>query len=177
MLRQAYPAGDDRIAQLEPDLIAEALLRERLASPRGEMQLGVFAAPRSGGLWDDIRREIRASVSSQGGTTQERPGEFGTELTGRVPMPNGQAPARFVGVDGPRWFLRALFLGPVATDHDQAKPLDEALRGVVVVRGPDPMPVREALPLRLPRDVAEQIAAQGDPSFLEQHDSPGVDDA
>ena len=38
---------------------------------------------------------------------------------------------------------------------------------MVVVRGNDPMPVRDPLPLRLPREVVEQNAAQqegGDPA-------------
>jgi CspA family cold shock protein len=43
-LHQSYPAGD-RIAPLEPDLMAEALLRERLAGPRGSALLHtVFGA-------------------------------------------------------------------------------------------------------------------------------------
>ena len=36
----------------------------------------------------------------------------------------------------------------------------ETLRQTVVVRGTDPLPVREPIPLRLPLDVAEQIAAE-----------------
>lgn len=166
LLIPAVPGYDLRV-EVSPE---GAVVAATLASQRGEMQLGVFAAPRSNGIWNEVRSEIQATVSAQGGTTQEEDGEFGVELTGRVPMPNGTQPARFVGVDGPRWFLRALFLGPVATDPQQAKPLEDALRGVVVVRGADPMPVREGLPLRLPRDVAEQLAAQGEPGFLEQHE-------
>ena len=60
---------------------------------------------------------------------------------------------RFVGVDGPRWFLRAMFAGPVATDDEAAAVLEDALRGVVVVRGTEPLPVREPVPLQLPSGV------------------------
>ncbi|MBZ5524441.1 MAG: cold shock domain-containing protein [Acidobacteriia bacterium] len=38
-LQSSYPATDNRIAALEPDLIAEALLRERLAERRGSALL------------------------------------------------------------------------------------------------------------------------------------------
>jgi hypothetical protein len=162
----ALPGYDLRV-EVSPE---GQVVAATLASPRGEMQLGVFAAPRSAGIWDEVRAEIKATVGSEGGSITEQTGDFGPELAGRVPMPNGHAAARFLGIDGPRWFLRALLLGPVATDPEQAKPLEEALRDVIVVRGNDPMPVREPLPLRLPKDVAEQIAAQGDPSFLEQHE-------
>jgi hypothetical protein len=60
---------------------------------------------------------------------------------------------RFIGVDGPRWFLRAMFAGPVAADGQQAAPYEELLRQVVVVRGSEPLPVREPVPLRLPAGV------------------------
>jgi hypothetical protein len=163
----ALPGYDLRVEVSQEGQVVAATL----ASPRGEMQLGVFAAPRSAGIWDEVRKEIKATVSAQGGTISEQSGAFGPELTGRVPMPSGQAAARFLGIDGPRWFLRALLLGPVATDPEQAKPLEEALRQVIVVRGNEPMPVREALPLRLPKAVAEQLAEQGDPSFLQQHET------
>ena len=66
--------------------------------------------------------------------------------------------ARFIGVDGPRWFLRGLLTGPAATDTLQAKRLEELFRGIVVVRGGDAMAPRNALPLHLPREAVEQMA-------------------
>jgi Protein of unknown function (DUF3710) len=125
-----------------------------------EMQVGVFAAPRTDGIWDDVRKEIRGSIASQGGTAQDERGRFGMELTARVPAQGGYQTVRFVGVDGPRWFLRALFTGQGATDPARAAALEDALRNIVVVRGSDPMPVRDPLPLQLPREVAEQAAKE-----------------
>jgi hypothetical protein len=141
-------------------------------NPTGQMQLGVFAAPRNEGIWDEIRAEIKASISSQGGTVGEQPGEFGTELNGKLPAPNGVTPVRFIGVDGPRWFLRAMLAGAPAQDDKQAQPFLDVFRGTVVVRGGEPLPVRDPVPLQLPREAAEQIAAEqiaaeqagGDPS-------------
>lgn len=130
-----------------------------LLNPNGQMQLGVFAAPRKDGIWDEIRAEIKASISSQGGTVAEQEGEFGFELAGRLPVPGGLTPVRFLGVDGPRWFLRAMLAGAPAMDEDEARPFLEAFRGIVVVRGADPLPVREPVPLQLPKEAAEQLAA------------------
>jgi hypothetical protein len=124
------------------------------------LQLGVFAAPRSEGIWDEVRTEIRKSLADDGVAVEEVPGEYGTELRARVRTPEGLADIRFVGIDGPRWMVRAVFQGPAAVDPAAAGPLDQALRGLVVQRGKEAMPVREALPLRLPREVAEQAAAQ-----------------
>jgi hypothetical protein len=128
-----------------------------IAGPNGSMQLGVFAAPRNEGIWDDVRAEIAGSMNAQRGQAKERPdGPFGTELTGKLPGDGGASglvPVRFIGIDGPRWFLRAMLVGAAATDEVKAKPFLDTLRQVVVVRGNEPLPVREPVPLRLPRDV------------------------
>ena len=124
------------------------------------MQVGVFAAPRTEGIWDEVRAEIAESLTTSGGSVEEADGAYGVELHAAVPteVPGqgvGLAPARFVGVDGPRWFLRALFTGAAAVDAEAAAPLEDALRDVVVVRGTQPMAVRDPLPLSLPADVQQ----------------------
>jgi Protein of unknown function (DUF3710) len=130
-----------------------------LVSQTGQMQLGVFAAPRRDGIWDEVRAEIKASISTQGGTVAEQDGEFGAELAGRLPAPGGLAPVRFLGVDGPRWFVRAMLAGAPAMDDTEAKPFLDTFRGLVVVRGSDPLPVRDPVPLQLPKEAAEQLAS------------------
>jgi hypothetical protein len=69
-------------------------------------------------------------------------------------------PARFLGVDGPRWFLRGMISGPAAGSPEAAAALEEAFHAIVVVRGTEPMPVREQLPLTLPAEAAAQLARQ-----------------
>jgi hypothetical protein len=78
---------------------------------------------------------------------------------GTTPQPV-RVPARFLGVDGPRWFLRGTITGPAGAGGEAAAALEDAFREVVVVRGTEPMPVREPLPLALPAQAAEQMAAQ-----------------
>ncbi len=134
---------------------AQQVVAVTLAAPDGSMQLGVFAAPRNAGIWDEVRAEIASSMNAQRGQAKERhDGPFGTELTGKLPGETGApVPVRFIGVDGPRWFLRAMLVGVVATDPGKAARFEQVLRGVVVVRGAEPLPVRDPVPLRLPRDV------------------------
>lgn len=129
------------------------------------VQMQVFAAPKTAGIWDDIRAEIAESIVSQGGTADEQRGELGTELRTRMPSagPDGRtvfAPARFVGVDGPRWFLRAVFSGRAAIEEEAAEALMGVVRQTVVVRGETAMAPRELLPLRLPQDLTDAIEAQ-----------------
>ena len=130
------------------------------------VQLQAFAAPRTSGIWDDIRAEIAASVSRQGGEVDDVPGVFGRELLAKVPArtPDGRTvlqPARFSGVDGPRWFLRAVFHGAAALDQEKALELESLVRDVVVVRGTDAMAPRELLPLSLP-DNAHPADGEGE---------------
>ncbi|MEO9238540.1 MAG: DUF3710 domain-containing protein, partial [Jatrophihabitantaceae bacterium] len=102
-----------------------------LLNETGQMQLGVFAAPRNEGIWDEVRAEIKASISSQGGTVSDQDGEFGAELSGKLPAPGGFTPVRFIGVDGPRWFLRAMLAGAPAQDDEHAQLFLETFREVV----------------------------------------------
>jgi len=123
------------------------------------LQLAVIAAPRSDGVWDELRSEIRQQLFAEGAAAEEVDGVYGTELRARVRTPDGLTDLRFVGVDGPRWMVQAVFQGTVVADPDAAQPLINCLRGLVVHRGHEAMPVRTPLPLRLPRDVAEQAQA------------------
>jgi hypothetical protein len=133
-----------------------------------EVQIQAFAAARRGALWDDVRAEIAAEVATAGGRSQETEGSFGIELMAQVPAepgqgagePGGMRLVRFVGVDGPRWFVRGLFSGPAADGGDQADLLEEVLRDVVVVRGEHPVPPREILELRLPPEARQALEEQ-----------------
>ncbi|MFC3505216.1 DUF3710 domain-containing protein [Micromonospora krabiensis] len=120
------------------------------------LQLGVFAAPRSEGIWDEVREEIRQSLLGDGAVVEEVEGEYGIELRARIRTEDGPTDLRFVGVNGPRWMVRGVFQGDAAVDPAAAGPLAECLYGLVVDRGQEAKPVREPLPLRLPREAAEQ---------------------
>lgn len=133
------------------------------------LQLQAFAAPKSGGLWADVRQEIATAVAEAGGSAAEAAGPFGPELHARVPGEpslgqSGPQPIRFLGVDGPRWFLRGVLTGPAAVDTAAAAPLEAVFAGLVVVRGSHPVPPRELLEIRLPEQarqaMEEQLAEQ-----------------
>lgn len=119
------------------------------------LQLQAFAAPRREGIWDEIRAEIAESVVKQGGSVDDVPGTFGRELLARLPARTsdgrtGHRPARFIGHDGPRWFLRGVVSGKAAVDVEAAKELEAVFGGTVVLRGDDARPPRDLLALTLP---------------------------
>ncbi|MBW3086156.1 hypothetical protein KEM60_02367 [Austwickia sp. TVS 96-490-7B] len=124
------------------------------------MQVQAFAAPRSGGLWRAIRTEIADSITERGGAVDEVTGPFGLELLTRLPSrgPDGRTVyqvMRFIGVDGPRWFLRAVVTGPAASEERDIVPFYDMIGNTVVLRGSDARPPREMLPLRLPKELTE----------------------
>jgi hypothetical protein len=130
-----------------------------------ELQLQAFAAPKRAGIWDEVRGEIVNEIAGAGGRYTESEGPFGIEVVAQVPAEPGQPasgmrPIRFVGVDGPRWFLRGLLAGAAAADPAAAAPLEAVFREVVVVRGEHPVPPRDLLELRLPAEAAAALEAQ-----------------
>jgi len=143
------------------NLIAVTVVIEESA-----VQMSAFAAPRSGGIWDDIRAEIAAAVVESGGTARDESGRFGAELVADVPvtLPDGATstePMRFVGADGPRWFVRGLISGRAATDRSAALAIEDVFAGVLVNRGDHAAPPREPLVLTLPAEA--QIPDDGTP--------------
>lgn len=119
------------------------------------LQVQPFAAPRTSGLWEETREQIRQQVKQQGGRVEEREGPLGPELLAEVPVvagPDGtnKRLARFVGVDGPRWFLRGVVGGAATSDVEAAAAVEDLFRSIVVVRGSSPMPPRDLIPLRMP---------------------------
>jgi hypothetical protein len=115
------------------------------------LQVQPFAAPRTSGLWHEIRQQIVEQINKQGGTITPRVGIFGPELMAQIPVAGG-APrlARFIGVDGPRWFLRGVIAGDAAVNPDAAALVEDLFRSIVVVRGTTPMPPRDLIPLHMP---------------------------
>ncbi|WP_154794338.1 DUF3710 domain-containing protein [Occultella kanbiaonis] len=158
--------------KMELDSKTRRVVAVRLLLDSSSLQLQAFAAPRSEGLWDELREEIAQQVVKQGGSSDERTGSFGRELLARLParLPDGRTgsrPARFIGVDGPRWFLRAVMSGKATVDTEAAAALEDVLADVVVVRGSEARPPRDLLTLHLPGRSGEPAPdlAGGRPSL------------
>lgn len=140
--------------RLEVEKTSNRVVAVTLEYDGSTLQLQPFAAPRSSGLWHGIRAQIASQIVAQGGKALEQEGPFGPEVAAVVSVQMGDKfgnrAVRFVGIDGPRWFLRGVIGGKAAIDPDAAATVHAMLRSVVVVRGSTPMPPRELLPLRVP---------------------------
>lgn len=160
--------GPSTDLRLEVDQKTNEVNAVQIADDHGAVQLQVFAAPRSAGIWEDIRGEIAEMITANGGTVETASGPFGDELRSRLAQPGPQgrtvfAPAVFAGVEGPRWFLRAVYSGSAAVDEAAREVFDDVLRTVLVVRGDEPRAPREMLPLHMPT-AAKGATPAGDES-------------
>jgi hypothetical protein len=150
-----------RELRLQVDEATQQVQAVLIAGPEGAVELRPFAAPRNGDLWGEIRPQIAEDMTNRGGKVEEREGLHGTELVGSVPVQvaeneTAEQPSRIVGVNGPRWFLRATFLGQPALSPDDAPDWEAVLGSVIVRRGSEAMPVGDPLPLVLPPQARRQ---------------------
>lgn len=142
--------------RLEVEEQTKRIVAVALDYAESTLQVQPFAAPRSTGLWDETREQIREQVREQGGRVEEREGPLGPELLAEVQSiagsddPAGRRLARFIGVDGPRWFLRGVIGGAATSDVEAAAQVEDLFRSLVVVRGNIPMPPRDLIPLTMP---------------------------
>lgn len=135
-----------------------------LVADDAALELRAFAATRSGGLWDEVRDDLIIEVERLGGECEQVDGFYGPELRVKVPvdLPDGEQgfqPSRIVGIEGPRWLLRATFLGAAGLEPSDEGLLVDTLRDVIVDRGPEPRIPRESLLLTLP---ANAVAVDSD---------------
>src|SRR5699024_5699598 len=144
------------------------------------LQIQAFAAPRSGGQWDEIRQEMfDQNKNAKGAKVTLEDGEFGRELLIRVPakLPDGrqgERVARFLGIDGPRWMIRAMIMGKAAIDKAQAGILYDILKDTVIDRGERPLPARQMLALT-PRAAALAAMREAAPRRRQQANQQNQD--
>ena len=150
------PAIDSIAVKLEVEEATGKPIAVTLDTGDWSIQLQAFAAPRSEGVWLEVKDQLAGSISAQGGAVEERIGSLGAELVAKLPVTNeagqqiGTRLARFVGVDGPRWFLRGVISGAALTDPKAAADADDLFRAVVVHRDEVPMPPKDLLPIVIP---------------------------
>lgn len=125
------------------------------------LELGAYAAPRSGGLWPELREEIIEAATEAGGSAALVEGPFGVELRRLLPVtaPDGEQgyqPSRMWVVEGPRWLLRGILYGQAALEEGLDPPVADlltAFREVVVRRGEEAKAPGDLLSLTIPADV------------------------
>jgi hypothetical protein len=150
--------------ELRVEVAGDAIVAATVVLQDSAIQLQGFAAPKKQGIWGEVREEIASGITQQGGVIDEVEGPLGWELRAQVPvqLPDGTGGVqvvRFIGVDGPRWFLRGVISGQGAVQPQAAGLLEQIFRDTVIVRGEGPMAPRDPIVLKLPDDA--QMVAEG----------------
>ncbi|GGP65481.1 DUF3710 domain-containing protein [Streptomyces melanogenes] len=158
--------------ELRVEVAGDAIVAATVVLRDSAVQLQAFAAPKNEGIWGEVREEIASGITQQGGIIDEVEGPLGWELRAQVPVQlpdgtNGVQLVRFVGVDGPRWFLRGVISGQGAVQPQAAGLLEQIFQDTVVVRGEGPMAPRDPIVLKLPDD------AQMMPDGVQQEEQEG----
>ena len=162
------PGRPGMALRMELDRNTRRVIAANVTLGQSNLQLQAFAAPRTAGLWDEIRAQIGQSVQAQGGAVQETVGPFGAELLALLPVKDAEGkparrPARFMGADGPRWFVRGVLTGAAVAARTAARQMEEYFSSIVVVRGTEARPPRELLTLTMPgRPTAAPTEAEGE---------------
>jgi hypothetical protein len=109
-------------------------------------------------VWHEIRSTLEQSILTQNGRTEQVVGPLGPELNAQIPNADGGFRlAKFIGVDGPKWFLRGVISGIALGDVLSMSHIIDIFRSVAVVRGNQPMPPKELLELTAPAGAQKSV--------------------
>ncbi len=140
--------------RLEVEEATGRVLALTLESAGTTLQVSVFAASKHEGVWGDVLEQLAGSIESSGGSVTPYLGQLGPGLDARVVQPDGQLrDTRFIGVDGPRWFVRGSITGNALADLVSATEIEDIFRSLVIHRGDSPMPPKEPLEIVVPAGI------------------------
>jgi hypothetical protein len=152
------PLRDDVVYKLEVEEATSKIVALTVEYNGSALQLQAFSAPASDGVWHEIRSSLEKSILAQNGRTEQVVGPLGPELNAQIPnVDGGFRLAKFIGVDGPKWFLRGVISGLALGDVLSMSHVIDIFRSVAVVRGSQPMPPKELLELVAPAGAQKSV--------------------
>jgi Protein of unknown function (DUF3710) len=118
------------------------------------IQVSVFAASKHEGIWGDVLAQLTSSIEASGGSAIPYLGQLGPGLDAQVVQADGKLkPIRFIGVDGPRWFIRGSITGAALSEIASGTEIEDIFRSLVIHRGDSPMPPKEPLEIVVPSGI------------------------
>ncbi|MDN5571281.1 MAG: DUF3710 domain-containing protein [Propionibacteriaceae bacterium] len=144
--------------QLQGDQKTNAVYTLLAHHENSGLEVALFAAPRSGGLAQELREDIVEEATQAGGSAELAFGPFGTEVRRVLPLngPEGEQlfhVSRIWLVEGPRWLLRGTLMGQAGLVEGEKPPADffvEFFRNLVVRRDDAPRSPGEIIQLAVP---------------------------
>ena len=148
-MRIPMPKG----TQVQVEMGDEGPKMVHIVTPSGRFTPVAFAAPRTGGLWEESAAEIAEGMRSEGMPVRFEQGPWGREIVGTGT--NGVI--RIIGVEGPRWLFRVTLAAPTGREDAMAQLGRETIARCFVYRGEDPVLAGNSLPVTLPEQLAMQV--------------------
>ena len=150
------PLQPDLEIQVDVDTETNLIVSISLLLPHTVASVQVFAAATYEDAWPSVRDAITEGLAQQHVESSVELGTFGTEIRCVMPTQNEDGstvvqPVRFVGIDGPRWFLRATIGGDAAVFDEAKAKMDAILASLIVVRGDHAMAPGERLEFKFPQ--------------------------
>jgi hypothetical protein len=154
--------------QMQVDQTSGKATSVLLVGDQGAVQLMAIAAAKSKPLWPQTKRALQSDADRKGGSAQDGKGPWGPVLRMALPAtgPDGKQgvqPSVVLGIDGPRWMLRATMIGKAAVDQAQMNQMMGIVQDTVVVRGDEPMAPGGIIELRPPARP-ESVTGEDEPS-------------
>lgn len=112
-----------------------------------------FAAPNSGGMWEESSDEIAEGMRGDGMPATYEEGPWGREVVGR----GDNGVIRIIGVEGPRWLYRVTLAAPHGKEDQLADLAREIIARSFIYRGTAPVLAGNSLPVELPAQLAAQL--------------------
>ena len=140
-------------AQVQVEMGEQGPKMVHIVTRHGRITPVAFAAPRSGGLWEESAEEIAEGMRNEDMPVRFEQGPWGKEIIGTGT--NGVI--RIIGVEGPRWLYRVTLAAPTGREDDMAKLGREVVARSFVYRGNDPILAGNSLPVTLPKQLAQQV--------------------
>ncbi|WP_143341301.1 DUF3710 domain-containing protein [Corynebacterium urinipleomorphum] len=112
-----------------------------------------FAAPNSGGMWEESSDEIAEGMRGDGMPAAYEEGPWGREVVGR----GDNGVIRIIGVEGPRWLYRVTLAAPHGKENQLAELAREIVARSFIYRGTAPVLAGNSLPVELPAQLAAQL--------------------
>lgn len=148
------PAAGMKV-QMQVDQASGKATSVLLVADAAAVQLMVIAAAKSKPLWPQTKRALQSDADRKKGTAQDGKGPWGPVLRMAIPTTTsdgkqGIQPSVVLGIDGPRWMLRATMIGRAATDQTVMNQMMGIVQDTIVVRGDEPMAPGEVIALTPP---------------------------
>lgn len=148
------PAAGMKV-QMQVDQASGKATSVLLVAESAAVQLMVIAASKSKPLWPQTKRALQSDADRKGGSAQDGNGPWGPVLRMAIPAtgPDGNKgvqPSVVLGIDGPRWMLRATMIGKAAVEQAQMNQMMGIVQDTIVVRGDAPMAPGEVIALTPP---------------------------